>query len=164
MDKMNYPRGLIRYTTQNAVDGKPTRVLRPRILVYGALLTALLIAFGVALFLRKPVGVDVIRDRNALYRLMDNGQVENVYNVKILNKTERSHRFRITVSGYGDLSLDTGAHWFDVGSGEVYPVAARVRRSAYEPVGSQMIRFAIEADEDAGLHAAVDARFLAPER
>ena len=164
MDKMNYPRGLIRYTTQNAVDGKPTRVLRPRILVYGALLTALLIAFGVALILRKPVGVDVIRDRNALYRLLDNGQVENVYNVKILNKTERPHRFRITVSGNGDLSLDTIAQWFDVGSGEVYPVAARVRRSAYEPLGSQMIRFAIEADDDAGLHAAADARFLAPER
>ena len=56
------------------------------------------------------------------------------------------------------------ARSFDVRSGEVYPVAVRVRRSAYEPVGSQTIRFAIQAEDDAQLHAAADARFLAPER
>ena len=164
MDKMNYPRGLIRYTTEHALEGTPTRILRPRILIYGTLLTVLIGVFATALFLRKPVGIDVIRDRNALYRLLDDGRVENVYNVKILNKSERPHRFRIEVSGAGDLSLDAAARSFDVGSGEVYPVAVRVRRSAYEPVGSQTIRFAIQADDDAQLHAATDARFLAPER
>src|SRR5262245_6908295 len=88
MDRMSYPRGLIRYPTQNAVDRGPTRVMRPRMIIYGALLTAIISAFAIGLALRTPLGVDVIRDRNALYRLLDDGRVENVYDVKILNKTE----------------------------------------------------------------------------
>src|SRR5690606_7088165 len=57
MDKMGYPRGLIRYTTQNALEHKPTRILRPRIILYGALLIALITAFSVALVMRKQVDV-----------------------------------------------------------------------------------------------------------
>src|SRR5262245_2552290 len=59
MDRMSYPRGLIRYTTQNALDRKHTRVLRPRVLIYGTLLTLLIVGFGTGLVLREPVGVDV---------------------------------------------------------------------------------------------------------
>src|SRR5687767_9183176 len=84
MDKMGYPRGLIRYTAQNALDHKPTRIFRPRVMVYAALLAVLITGFFVALALRRPVSLDVLRDRNALYRMLGDGRVENVYNVKIL--------------------------------------------------------------------------------
>ncbi len=57
--------------------------------MYGALLTALIVAFAASLALRRPVALDVIRDRNVLFRTLDDGRVENVYDVKILNKTER---------------------------------------------------------------------------
>jgi cytochrome c oxidase accessory protein FixG len=163
MDKMSYPRGLIRYTTQNALEHKPTRVMRPRVVIYAALLTLLISLFGVGLWKRTPVEVDVIRDRNALYRLNDNGRVENVYNVKILNKTESAHRFRITVQGAGDLRLETKAT-FDVASGEVFPAAIRVSRSAYEPLGAQDVEFVVQAEDNARLRAQTDARFLAPTR
>jgi cytochrome c oxidase accessory protein FixG len=66
MDRFGSPRGLIRYTTQHALDHKTTHVLRPRVLVYGSLLGLLFAGFIIALALRQPVGVDVIRDRNAL--------------------------------------------------------------------------------------------------
>lgn len=162
MDKMAYPRGLIRYTTQNALDGKPTRIVRARTIVYAVILGGLTVAFGVGLARRTPVEVDVIRDRNALYRLLDDGRVENVYSVKILNKTERAHRFVVSVSGAGELALEPRVAQFDVGSGEVFPATVRVRRPAYEPVGSQDVEFAVRALDDSKLEAATRARFLAP--
>ena len=48
MDKVGYPRGLIRYATQHALEGKPTRVLRPRVIVYGTLLALLIAGFALA--------------------------------------------------------------------------------------------------------------------
>jgi cytochrome c oxidase accessory protein FixG len=162
MDKMQYARGLIRYTTRNALEHRPTRVLRPRVLVYGALLAMLVAAFSVAIALRSPVALDVIRDRNALYRLLDDGRVENVYDVKILNKSEQDHRFEIRVSGAGKIALDPSPATFFVRSGEVFPAGIRVRRPAYEPQGSEDVVFEARALDAPQLHAATRARFIAP--
>jgi cytochrome c oxidase accessory protein FixG len=164
MDRMGYARGLIRYTTQNAVDHRRVRILRPRVMVYAGLLAALLTALAVSLALRSPVGLDVIRDRNALYRMLDDGRVENVYNVRILNKTEATHRFEIFVSGPGELSLDPSPARFTVGGGEVFPAGLRVRRPAYEPPGSETIRLEVRAVDAPGLRARSVARFLGPSR
>ena len=164
MDRMGYPRGLIRYTTQNALEHQPTKVLRPRVLVYAALLSALTVAFVVALFLRRPVALDVVRDRNALYRMLNDGRVENVYDVKILNKTESAHRFEVTVAGAGTLAIDPEPARFVVRAGEVFPAAVRVRRAAYEPAGSETIVFQLRAEGEPRLHASAKARFLAPAR
>ena len=162
MDRVGYPRGLVRYTTQHALDREPVRILRPRVLLYGTLLTVLIAGFGVALWLRLPVALDVIRDRNALYRLLDDGRVENVYDLKIMNKTERPHRFRVRVSGPGQLLLDPEPARFQVASGEVFPAAVRVRRSAYSPLGSEDIRFEIQAEDAPALRARAGARFIGP--
>jgi cytochrome c oxidase accessory protein FixG len=170
MDKVGSPRGLIRYATQNSLERKPTRILRPRVVIYGALLAALIAVFAISLIRRTPLGVDVIRDRNALYRLLDDGRVENVYDVKIINKSEQRHRFTIEVEGKGDnedegdLELDPSHAVFEVGSGEVLPVVVRVRRDAYEPLGSQDIEFKVEATDDPRMKAETTARFLAPAR
>lgn len=162
MDKMSYPRGLIRYTTQNALERKPTRIVRPRTIVYAVILSGLVTAFAVGLLTRTPVDVDVIRDRNALYRMLDDGRVENVYSVKILNKTERTHRFVVSVRGAGELTLEPQLAQFEVDSGEVFPATVRVRRPAYEPLGPQDVEFQIRAVDDSRLKAATRARFLAP--
>jgi cytochrome c oxidase accessory protein FixG len=162
MDKMSYPRGLIRYTTQNALERKPTRIVRPRVVIYAVILCGLMTAFAVGLLRRTPVDVDVIRDRNALYRTLDDGRVENVYSVKILNKTEHAHRFEVTVEGDGELSLEPQPAQFDVASGEVFPATVRVRRPAYEPLGPQNVEFEIRAIDNPKLHAETRARFLAP--
>jgi polyferredoxin len=106
--------------------------------------------------------LDVIRDRNALYRLLDDGRVENVYDVKILNKSEQDHRFEISVSGAGRLTLDPSPATFLVRSGEVFPAGIRVRRAAYDPPGSEDVRFETRAVDAPQLHAATQARFIAP--
>ncbi len=164
MDKMQYPRGLIRYTTEHALEGKPTHVMRPRMMIYAALLMVLIGGWSTALWLRKPLALDAIRDRNALYRLLEDGQVENVYDVKIINKTETGHRFRISASGPGALSLDPQPAVYYVPGGDVFPAGVRVRRSAFEPLGSESIRFTVVAEDDPSLQASTVARFLAPAR
>ena len=164
MDRVGYPRGLIRYTTQHALDHKTTHVLRPRVLVYASILGLLAIGFVVALALRTPLGLDVIRDRNSLFRMLDDGRVENVYTLKILNKTELRRSFDLVVSGAGELALDPAQPVFNVEPGEVYPAVVRVRRDAYQPSGSETIHFRITARDDPRVTATHDARLLAPSR
>ena len=117
MDKVGYPHGLIRYSTQNAIDGKSTRVLRPRIFVYGFILLALVVAWGWGVTHRTELIADVLRDRNALYREVGDGRVENSYTLKLVNKGGQENRYRITlqtstpgiVLGEGELTTQVDA-------------------------------------------------------
>ncbi len=112
MDKMDYPKGLIRYSTENGMAKGWSRaqmfkrVLRPRVLIYGALLAAASVAFAVSVALRSPFQFEIIRDRAALARIVDDGVVENVYSVRVMNRTESPQRYRIAVSGIDALRLD----------------------------------------------------------
>lgn len=105
MDKMDYPRGLIRFATENGLDKRwdratmLRRVLRPRVLVYGAVLLAIVVALGTSLALRRPFRVDVIRDRGSLARQVEAGRVENVYRLQIMNATESAQRFHVQAVG-----------------------------------------------------------------
>jgi len=105
MDKMDYPRGLIRYATQNGMAQHWTRaqmlrhVLRPRVLVYSAIMLAIVVAFVASLWLRSPFRVDVIRDRGSLARLVEDGRIENVYRLQLMNSSESPQRFRVEVEG-----------------------------------------------------------------
>jgi cytochrome c oxidase accessory protein FixG len=164
MDKMGSPRGLIRYTTQHALDHEATHVLRPRVLIYAALLGALVAGFVIAVSLRSPVSLDVIRDRNALYRLTDDGRVDNVYTVRILNKSEHERTFVLEARGASPLELRSAQREYVVPSGAVYSVPLRVRRAAYEPLGAETIRLTVRDRDDSSIQSTTDARFLAPTR
>ncbi len=111
MDKMNYPKGLIRYDTQNGLAQHLTprqrlaRIFRPRVLVYTAGLVLIVLGFFVSLAMRHPFKVDVVRDRAALARLVDDGQIENVYRLQIMNATERAQQFQVGVQGLPGIRL-----------------------------------------------------------
>ncbi len=111
MDKMGYARGLVKYSTQNAIKNKWTQaetwkhVFRPRVLVYTAILAAICIAMMVSLAMRTPFKVDVVRDRGVMARIVAGGMIENVYRLQIMNATEAEQHYRITVSGLPGLSL-----------------------------------------------------------
>jgi cytochrome c oxidase accessory protein FixG len=128
MDKMAYPRGLIRYTTENAMEGQPSRVLRPRVILYGLLLLVLFagLVFGIAT--RNPVGIDVMRDRNVLYRELPDGRVENVYTLKLLNKADTARDYSVEISGLpgAELVIDRTMP-VTVPAGGVVEIPARVR-------------------------------------
>ena len=111
MDKMEYPRGLIRFSTENALTNHWSqheiikKVLRPRVLIYTGLLSLLAIGFVASLMLRVPFKVDVIRDRGVMSRLVPGGKVENVYQMQITNASEQSETYYISVQGLDGLKL-----------------------------------------------------------
>jgi cytochrome c oxidase accessory protein FixG len=164
MDKMGSPHGLIRYTTTHALEHEPTRILRPRTLIYGSILVLLVLGFVAAVALRSPVSLDVIRDRNALYKLTDDGNVDNVYTIRILNKSEHPRRFMIEARGVSPLTLIARQTEYLVPSGSVYSLPLRVRRAAYEPLGPETIVFTLRSLDDPGVTTETEARFLAPTR
>jgi cytochrome c oxidase accessory protein FixG len=163
MDKMGYARGLIRYSTQNAMEGRRAHILRPRIIVYGVLLAVLVAGFGAALWLRTPIGLDVIRDRNALYRESRPGYIENVYTLKVLNKDTSAHLYRLEVQGLPTLELETEPAEITVPEGGILNVAARVliEDGAAAP-GGHDITFELEAEDDPALATRSAARFFTP--
>ena len=111
MDKMDYPRGLIRYATENGVQQGWTRLqmfkraLRPRVLVYGAVLASASVAFAASVALRSPFQVDVIKDRSSLGRSLGDGAVENVYRLQVTNRTEQAQAYRVRALGLDGLAL-----------------------------------------------------------
>jgi cytochrome c oxidase accessory protein FixG len=142
MDKMGSPRGLIRYATQNGMAQHWTRrqmwrrVARPRVLVYSAVLVAVATAFVASLALRAPFKADVVRDRGALARLVDDGAIENVYRVQLMNATERPQRFHLDVEGIDGARI---AAWSDVvlapTEARWVPFAVQVPADAARPLG-----------------------------
>jgi len=111
MDKMGYAPGLVRYATQNGLaqhfdkQQMLQRILRPRVLVYTAILVLICAAFAVSIFLRSPFRVDVVRDRASLARVVEDGQVENVYRLQIMNNAEQAQRYRVRVDGLPAIQL-----------------------------------------------------------
>ena len=167
MDKMNYPRGLIRFSTQTAMDNQWKgsqiwrRVLRPRVLVYAAVLSALCIGLLWSLVVRVPLKVDVVRDRGALSRIVAGGKLENVYRLQIMNATEQPQRYRIAVSGLEGLVLGSDAE-VDVGPAESRGVAVRLQipYGSASP-GSHPISFSI-GDTAGQAHLNEKSVFLVP--
>ncbi|GAA3918380.1 4Fe-4S dicluster domain-containing protein [Luteimonas lutimaris] len=161
MDKMGYPRGLIRYTTQNAIDGGKTRVARPRILVYTVLLLALVSAWAWGVTTRSDLIVDVLRDRNALYRSGSDGRIENGYTLKLVNKTNGARGFIVEVeSKTPDIVLRQMAQPIRAQAEEV--LSLPVVLSAPESVrGRQDVVFTIRS-EDGAASETVESTFFGP--
>jgi len=159
MAKIGYPQGLIRYTTQNAIDGAKTRVLRPRIFVYATLLLALLGAFAWGVGTRSPLIAEVLRDRNALYRDTADG-IENGYTLKLVNKTDHAQRYAVRLqSATKDLALRSMAT-IEVPAGDVASVPLTVAASDATK-GRHEVRFDIRST-DGTAHETVESSFFGP--
>ena len=162
MDKMGYPRGLVRYTTEHALSGKKTRVLRPRVFVYATLLVVLMGGLVASMVTRTPVILDVIRDRNSLYRELPDGLIENIYTVKLINQSEQSRSFRLSVAGIPGLLLDGVGETVDVGGGDVLSLPVRARAQSDTARGIMNIAFTVVAVDDDSVIVTQDSRFVGP--
>jgi len=153
MDKVGYPRGLIRYSTENGIDrglsrrAMWARVARSRVLIYGAVLAAVGTAFATSLVLREPFKVDVVRDRGSLARIVGDGQVENVYRLQIMNATERTQRYAVAVEGLPGIAV-VASDATEIGSAQArwVPVRVQLPHAAAAPLAgrSNAITFRIE--------------------
>jgi cytochrome c oxidase accessory protein FixG len=162
MDKMQYPRGLIRYSTEHAMHGDSTHVLRPRVYVYAALLLFLLTGLVVSMATRTPLILDVIRDRNTLYRELPQGMVENIYTLKIINQRNEPRSFVLAVDGVPGIELDGVSNPFAVEGGGVLSLPVRARAHRDDAYGIMNITFSISDAEDAAVSLIEDSRFLGP--
>ena len=163
MDQMGYPRGLIRYTTENAMQGRPTRLVRPRTVIYACVLLILLGALVYSLLARTPFALDVIRDRHALYRETAPGEIENVYTLKLISMDDETHRYRLSVSGIDGITLVAETPVVELRGGEVLSLPVRVRapQSSLSP-GANAFTFTLERATDDGARVREEARFLGP--
>jgi cytochrome c oxidase accessory protein FixG len=167
MDKMDYPRGLIRYATQNGMAARWStrqvlgRVLRLRVLVYSAVLVALCVGLLASLVVRTPLKVDVVRDRASLARIVDGGMLENVYRLQVMNATERPQHYRISARGLDGLAVAAGAS-VEVQPAESRWVAVRLQLPyGAAPAGSHPVYFDVQA-ADGDAHVSEKAIFLVP--
>lgn len=152
MEKVGYPKGLIRYSTENALKGHyktdriVKRVLRPRVLVYTGILWLIIVAAAITLYHRVPLKVDVIRDRGNVMHDADDPEVQNVYRLAIMNTQELARDVHIQVSGLDGIELELGAQPIHLSpaSSRVVPVRVEAPRASGKP-GSNRIQFTIEA-------------------
>jgi cytochrome c oxidase accessory protein FixG len=167
MDKMGYARGLVKYSTQNAINQHWShaqilrQVLRSRVLVYTAILGAVVLAMVVSLTTRAPFMVDVVRDRGSLARITNGGHIENVYRLQIMNATESIQRFYISVEGLDDLKV-VSEEDVTVESSQSRWVAVRVQ-APYESAkpGSHTIHFEVQV-QDAHAKVSEKSVFIVP--
>lgn len=161
MDEVGYPRGLVRYSSENALAGKPSRVLRSRVIGYGAVLATVAVALAWGLSRRLPLEVDVIRDRARLFREVSHDQIENVYTLKLMNKSQETATYRVTTAAPFTL---LGANEVTVGSGELkdVPVQLRATRGSLAERSTEVV-FVVEAVDNPDVRITEEARFLGPE-
>jgi cytochrome c oxidase accessory protein FixG len=166
MDKMGYARGLIRYSTDNAMrEGLAgaqmvRRLVRPRVLIYAAILAAVVSALLLSFYLRVPLKVDVIRDRATLTRETADGWVENVYRLQIMNTREQAHRYRIVVAAPKGLQL-IARQPVEVAAVTTTAVPVTVRADpAMVAPGSHAVTFRIEDLDDPTVAVNETSRFF----
>ena len=151
MAKMGYAPGLIRYSTENALSrrrvatGMLRRVLRPRVLVYTTILSAVIVGMAVSMLLRVPLKVDVIRDRASLSRQAEGGMVENVYRLQVMNTQETPHRFRIGAAGIPSIEV-VGDDVVEIAAAATRMVPLRLRIDGdFAGRGSHRIEISVSA-------------------
>ena len=162
MVDMGYAPGLVRYASEASLKTGHLRVLRPRVIGYGIILSLIVSTFAYALSQRVPLRVDVLRDRARLYRMTNDGLVENTYTLKVMNLDQHPHAYRVAAAGLDDLRL-VAPEVLHVEPGAILDVPVRLQappealhRQTYE------IRFDVTAVDRADATVHEKSRFLAP--
>ncbi|MGX9775431.1 cytochrome c oxidase accessory protein CcoG [Janthinobacterium aestuarii] len=168
MDKVERPRGLIRYSTDHAMENNfnskqiRQRAMRPRVLIYSSILALIIIAVCTSLALRTPLKMDVIRDRGSMGREVEDGMIENVYRLQIMNTSEQSQHFKISASGLPGLTLLTREEVTLQPTETLgWPIRLRVPHGVGEK-GSNKIAIELQSLDDPSLHVRESAVFIVP--
>ena len=171
MDKMAYPRGLIRYSTQNAVakrySAKELRahVFRPRVIIYGVILGVITAAVLTALLMREPVKLDIMRDRGALAREVEGTHIENTYQFQVINVDEKAHQYKALATGLPGLKI-TSSDTFDVDATTtklfVVRIQAPIEQIKALEKGSHKIQVQLESVSAPGVRVSEKTVFFIP--
>ena len=161
MDQMDYPRGLIRYTSERALEGKPTHWLRPRLLGYAAALLAMVGSLAWGIQTRPLIDLDVSRDRS-IFRENSAGEIENLYTLKVINKSQQSRSYTIDL-GEPERFKAQGLGEVTIAGGETAVVPVRVsRQQPDERAGSQPLQFVVKDLQDSDSQVSDASTFVSP--
>ncbi|MEX5509024.1 cytochrome c oxidase accessory protein CcoG [Pseudomonas paralactis] len=161
MDKMGYARGLVSYTSEHQLQGGKTQLLRPRLIGYSAVLLVMIAALVVALIERPMVSLDVTKDRG-MFRENSQGLIENIYSLKVINKTQQRQEYRLELVDAEGFQLQ-GKTQVSLAPGEIVDIPVSVALLADTPASSsQTIRFKVTDVDEPWVYTAADSRFVAP--
>lgn len=162
MEKMEYPKGLIRYTTEHNLAGQKTKLIRPRLLGYGAAILVMMSLFAYTVSTRIPLELDIIRDRGALHRTTALGMIENSYSIRIMNMAEHERRFTLSVDGLEGISI-IGGNEFSLSSGEALsqPIRLEVPPENIR-VPTNSVIFTLIAEDDSSVTVTEESSFFGP--
>lgn len=162
MDKMDYSRGLISYTSERRLSGDHTHWLRPRLIGYIMVLLIMVSAFSWRIYSRVPLELTVIRDRNQLYVEGLDGRIENIYTLQVMNMDQQMHSYVISIEGLESASL-IGNNNLILNSGEVSSLALRIAapKEQFDRPSTEF-QFVVSSDDDSNLSATTESRFLIP--
>ncbi|WP_424194440.1 cytochrome c oxidase accessory protein CcoG [Ampullimonas aquatilis] len=168
MDKMNYPRGLIRYDTENGLEEGLSReelfwrMMRPRTLIYTGILSIVAFAMMTTLVLRVPLKVDVIRDRGSMGKIVDDGAVENIYRLQIMNTQEVEQHFEVAVDGLDGAKILLNDHFVIPGAtSQIVPIRVQVPAGVGQ-TGSNKLYFEIRSMDNEDVKVKEKSVFLIP--
>ncbi len=161
MERMGYELGLIKYTTENSAEDKPSRLFRPRMVIYAVLLAAIIGGWIYGLASRTPVRAELVRDRNALYRELTDGRIENVYTLAMVNMDREAHEFDLQISELETVEFDLNKRFYMPAESSVkFVLRVRAQRSAGE--GGRTINLIITAKDNESIKVLSQARFFLP--
>ena len=139
------------------------RLERQLTLTDATLLIVLFAGLGYAVSQRIPLELDVIRDRASLFRETNEGLIENVYTLKIINMDERGHVYRLAAKGIPGLEVIAPETEIRVPAGEVHSLPVQLRA---DPAGlkaaSSEVEFSLASTDDPSLQTTEKARFMGP--
>ncbi|CAM3673764.1 cytochrome c oxidase accessory protein CcoG [Parendozoicomonas haliclonae] len=163
MDKMGYEKNLISYTSENALEGNKSPLLRPRLIGYFIALCVITGMFLYTLTQRSMLELEVLRDRQSLYSMNSAGQIENVYTLKLVNKTQQPVDLKISVEGLPDATI-RGKKVFTAEPGmvESLPIRLAVPAEAMTGQYNTTIIFHVDSVAPNGPQATVEGRFISP--
>ncbi|MGY2167305.1 cytochrome c oxidase accessory protein CcoG [Pseudomonas gingeri] len=161
MDKMGYARGLVSYTSEHQLQGGKTHLLRPRLIGYSAVLLIMIGALVVALVERPMVSLDVSKDRG-LFRENSQGQIENIYSLKVINKTQQRQQYRLELLDGEGFQLQ-GKTELSLAPGEIADFPVSVAMTTDKPASSSReLGFRVIDDDEPGIYSVAKTRFVAP--
>ncbi len=162
MEKMGYEKGLVKYTTENALEGKESKIIRPRIILYSILLISILSGVLYSIETRSFVELDVIRDRNSLYREDFEGMISNTYTIKVLNMDTIDHQFEFKTTGLEGLTVSI-KELIDVKAGQVLEIPLQ---AIIDPMNlteaTTEIYFSVSATDNDKVSTITESRFIGP--
>lgn len=161
MERMKYAKGLIRYTTEHELEGKKVNLIRSKLIGYATVLIVMSSLLLYEIAARTPVSLDIIRDRTELAKENFNGEIENVYTLKILNKSQKDNRYRLSVEGI-EKAIWHGEQEIMVKAASVYTLPMSISVDPYELNGYMNdITFVVELiSEEEDVRIEQETRFF----